>query len=313
MIIDDEVGSVAETSTAEAEEVLTDQPEAEDQDSESVAEYSDNEEPEEAEEGEGSETEDEQPELGSNSETVEVEYDGEVYAVPKRLKDAVMATKDYTEKTQSLADERRNYEAEKADFTQYMEASKAQSEQMANLAAIDQQLKSFEAYDWNAAFDADITSANKLQHQQQQLQAQRGQLVGAIQQGEQQRQEAQHQNMVRVAERTDAKLAKEVTGWGDEMKSDLGKFAVDMGLPANMVSNAVTYPEINILRLAQIGYKTENQVKAAVKSKDKKIVQVKPSKNLKPKRQSAPKTLSNVTDPVAYRELRLAQKRKAKG
>jgi len=119
--------------------------------------------------------------------------------------------------------------------------------------------------------------------------------------------------MVRVAERTDAKLAKEVTGWGIEMKSDLGKFAVDMGLPANMVSNAVTYPEINILRLAQIGYKTENQVKAAVKSKDKKIVQVKPSKSLKPKRQSAPKTLSNVTDPVAYRELRLAQKRKAKG
>ena len=313
MIIDDEVGSVAETSTAEAEEVLTDQPEAEDQDSESVAEDSDNEEPEEAEEGEGTETEDEQPELGSNSETVEVEYDGEVYAVPKRLKDAVMATKDYTEKTQSLADERRNYEAEKADFTQYMEATKAQSDQMANLAAIDQQLNHFETFDMNHLIDTDITSANKLQYQKQQLQAQRGQLVGAIQQGEQQRQEAQHQNMVRVAERTDAKLASEVTGWGDEMKSDLGKFAVDMGLPANMVSNAVTYPEINILRLAQIGYKTENQVKAAVKSKDRKIVQVKPSKSLKPKRQSAPKTLSNVTDPVAYRELRLAQKRKAKG
>ena len=119
--------------------------------------------------------------------------------------------------------------------------------------------------------------------------------------------------MVRIAEKTDARLSKEVTGWGDEMKADLGKFAVDMGLPADMVSRAVTYPEINILRLAQIGYKTENQVKAAVKSKDNKVVRVKPSKNLKPKRQSAPKSLSNVTDPVAYRELRLAQKRKAKG
>ena len=36
MIIDDQVGSVAETSTPEAEEVVTDQPEAEDQNSESV-------------------------------------------------------------------------------------------------------------------------------------------------------------------------------------------------------------------------------------------------------------------------------------
>lgn len=313
MIIDDQVGSVAETSTPEAEEVVTDQPEAEDQDSESVTQEGDYEEPEEAKESEESETEDEQPPEGSFSETVEVEYDGEVYEVPKRLKDAVMATKDYTEKTQSLADERRNYEAEKADFTQYMEASKAQSEQIANLAAIDQQLKQFETVDMNQLIDTDITSANKLQYQKQQLLVQRDQLVGAIQQGEAERQRLQHESMVRIAEKTDAKLSKEVTGWGDEMKADLGKFAVDMGLPADMVSRAVTYPEINILRLAQIGYKTENQVKAAVKSKDNRVVRVKPSKNLKPKRQSAPKSLSNVTDPVAYRELRLAQKRKAKG
>jgi hypothetical protein len=314
MIDDETVGSVSETSTAEVEEVQTDQPDTDDQASESVTETSDEDQPAEAEDGDEAEQDDEQPETGSDPDTVKVEYDGEEYEVPKRVKDAIMATKDYTEKTQALSDERKSYEAEKADFTQYMEASKAQSDQMANLAAIDQQLQSFQAYDWNAAFDADITSATKLQHQMQQLQSNREQLVQTIQHGETERQRVQHENMVRTAERTDAKLAQEVTGWGDEMKSGLGKFAVDMGLPADMVSRAVTYPEINILRLAQIGYRTEQQVKSAVKSKDKKVVEVVPSKNLKPKRQSAPKTLSNVTDPVAYRELRMAQKRKsAKG
>lgn len=309
MVDNDFVGSVAESSTPEAAEVVTDQAEAEDQVSESVGEEAD-EEPAETEEGEEAEEGEEQPDEGSDLDTVRVEYDGEEYEVPKRLKDAVMATKDYTEKTSRLAEERRDYEAEKEDFSRYMEASTAQTTNMANLAAIDQQIKSFDAYDWNAAFDADITSATKLQHQAQQLQAQRGQLVGAIQQGEQQRQEAQHQNMVRIAERTDAKLASEVTGWGDEMKSDLGKFAVDMGLPTAMVSNAVTYPEINLLRLAQIGYKTEQKVRNGAKTTNKKVVEIRPSKSLKPKRQGAPKSLSNVSDPQAYRELRMAQKRK---
>ena len=309
MVDNDFVGSVAEASTPEAAEVVTDQAEAEDQVSESVGEEA-NEEPAETEEGEEAEEGEEQPDEGSDLDTVRVEYDGEEYEVPKRLKDAVMATKDYTEKTSRLAEERRDYEAEKADFSQYMEASKAQSDQMANLAAIDQQLNHFETFDMNHLIDTDITSANKLQYQKQQLQAQRGQLVGAIQQGEQQRQEAQHQNMVRIAERTDAKLASEVTGWGDEMKSDLGKFAVDMGLPTAMVSNAVTYPEINLLRLAQIGYKTEQKVRNGAKTTNKKVVEIKPSKSLKPKRQGAPKSLSNVSDPQAYRELRMAQKRK---
>jgi hypothetical protein len=314
MFDDEDVGSVPETSTADVEEVQTDQPETDDQASESVSEDADDQPEEASNDDDESEQDDEQPEAGSDPDTVKVEYDGEEYEVPKRLKDAVMATKDYTEKTQALGDERRSYEAEKADFTQYMEATKAQSDQLANLAAMDQQLQSFQAYDWNAAFDADITSATKLQHQMQQLQSNREQLVQTIQQGETQRQGVQHENMVRTAERTDARLAQEVTGWGEEMKSELGKFAVDMGFPADAVSNAVTYPEINVLRLAQIGWKTEQQVKSAVKSKDRKVVAVKPSKNLKPKRQSAPKTLSNVSDPGAYRELRLAQKRKqAKG
>jgi len=307
--MDDEItGSVAETSVAEVEEVQEDQPEIEEEASESVAESND-EEPAEVDDEEA-EQEEEQPEEGSEPDTVRVEYDGEEYEVPKRLKDAVMATKDYTEKTQALAEDRRSYEAEKADFQQYMEASKAQADNMANLAAMDQQLESFRQYDWNAAFDADVTAATKLHHQMQQLQSQREQLVQTIQHGETERQRIQHEQMVRTAEKTDARLAQEVTGWGDEMKAELGKFAVDMGLPAQMVSNAVTYPEINLLRLAHIGFKTEQQVKAAVKSKDKKVVEVQPSKPLKPKRQAPPKTLSNTSDPEAYRKLRLAQKQK---
>ena len=215
-----------------------------------------------------------------------------------------MREQDYTVKTQTLA-------AEKHDFQQYMEATQANQQSMANLAAIDQQLQSYQEYDWNSAFDADITSATKLQHQMQQLQSQREQLVGTIQQGEQQRKALRHDNMVKVAQRTDAQLKKEIPNWGEGRKSELGRFAVEtMGFPAEMVAQAVTPPEILALHYAEIGYQTVQKVKNAKKPKGSKVVEVKPSKNLKPKKQSAPKSLSNVSDPNAYRELRMAQKRK---
>ena len=307
MYEDDSVDSVEESSTPEAEEVLEDQPEADVETSES--------EPEEAaEEGdEESETGDEQSEADSESGTVEVDYDGEVYEVPKRIKDAIMATKDYTEKTQSLAEERKSYEAERADFSQYMEASRAQSDKLANLAALDRQLESFNAYDWNAAFDADITAATKLQHQAQMLQSQRDQMVGEISQAEEERKALQHQNMVRTAERTDKALASKVANWGPERKAELGKFAVEtLGIPAAMVQNAVTEPEIMALHYAEIGFRTTQQVKAKAKA-DAKPKKAAPSVKLKAKRQSPPKSLSTVSDPAQYREMRLAQKRKKAG
>ena len=315
MIDGDTVDSVAEdTSTTRETEVRDDQPESIETSPESADGDADSEEPEETEDdGEESEEGDEQPQEGSDPELVTVEYDGEEYEVPKRLKDGLMATKDYTEKTQVLAEDRRNYEAERQDFSQYMEASKANSDQLANLAALDRQLQSYQAYDWNAAFDADITSATKLQHQFQQLQQQRESLVGQVQQSEQQRTQLQHENLVRTAQRTDAAMAKKIPNWGDARKSELGKFAVEtLGFPAQMVSNAVTEAEIMALHYAEVGYKTMQQVANASKADKKPKVVVLPSKDIKPKRQAAPKTLSNVRDPEEYRKLRIAQRQRKK-
>ena len=317
MFDDEVVDSVAEgTSAPEVEEVSDDQPETEDETPESAEGDADSDDqPDEASDNddEGSEDGDEQPEDGSDPELVTVEYEGEEYEVPKRLKDGLMATKDYTEKTQALAESKRTFEAEKQDFSQYMEASQAHSEQMANLTALDQQLQSFQAYNWNAAFDADITSATKLQHQFHQLQGQREQLVGTIQWAEQERTRLRHENMVRTAQRTDAQLAKELPNWTDERKAELGKFAVEtLGFPPEMVRNAVAVSEIKALHYAEVGFKMQQQVAAAAKGKPSEKVKILPSKDIKPKRQKPPKTLSNVSDPDEYRKMRMAQKQRKK-
>ncbi len=306
IMADDQVDSVAEdTSTAEGEEVQEDQSEAEGNIPES-----DDEAPEEADEdGEESEEGDEQPDEGSDPDLVTVELDGKEYKVPSRLKDAVMATKDYTQKTQALAEQRNAQVARETDFTQYMEASTAHADHMANLAAIDRQLGSFQAYDWNAAFDADITSATKLQHQYNALQQERDQVVGLVQQSEQQRQTAANDTMMRTAMRTDAQMAKELPNWGDKRKAELGTFAVEkLGFTPQQISRAVTPQEIKTLHYAELGFRMSQQVADATKAEKKpKATVLSPSKNIAPKRQTAPRTLSTVTSPDEYRKLRMAQ------
>lgn len=299
---------VEETSEQEVEEVIEDQSETESETSESESEE-DIEEVEETEDDD-EESEEDQDEDQSKTTSAKIEYEGKEYDVPPELKDAFMRNKDYTEKTQALSTQRQEHQAKVEDFNQYVEATQAHSENMNRLAALDMELQKFNI-DWDAFYDADPTAATKADRQLRSLQEQRQYLVGEIQQSEQIRQQQIGQQKAKTAAATDAQLAKELPNWTKEHKATLGKFAVDvLGLPAKEVSNAVTPGEMKAIYYAEIGYRLMNKVKTDTKAKSKPQVKVEPTKTLKPKRQSAPKSLSNVTDPEQYRKLRMAQQRK---
>jgi len=305
MFDDNEVDSGAdEPSTDEnTEEVLEDQPEVDVEESGEAGDGQDD-EPEEG-------SQDDQPETSEVVETVTVEYDGKEYNVPANIKDALMRESDYTAKTTAVAEQRKALEAERQEFQQYAEASKFHSEGKAQLAAIDQQLKAYDEYDWNTAFETNITEATKLKYQAEQLQRNRQDVVGKIQEAEQERTRLHSENMARTAERTDAQLKTEIPNWGEDVKSELGRFAVEtMGFPAEAVANAVTPQEIKALYYAQIGYKTLNSVKAQTAKAKAPAKVAKPSVNIKPKRQKAPTDLSKISDPEAYRNARLARQRR---
>lgn len=309
-----EVGSVAEdTSTPDAEEVVeNDQPEVEGEVSGEANLEAEDSEADEVEEGDQPEEDDDtSEEVASTDDIVEVEYNGKVHKVPAELKDALMLTKDYTHKTQALAETRKQFEAEQQEFRQYVEASTAQSEKMAELKAIDQQLQQFQQYDWNSAYDADLAGATKLRHQMEQLGQQRNALVQDIQQTEGERQRLYNENLAKTAQRTDAQLKTEIPNWGDDLKAELGQFAVEtMGFSADAVSKAVTPQEIKALYYAHVGYKALEQAKQkAAQAKQPKEVKA-PPKKVAPRRQKAPSDLSKISDPAAYREAYLARKRK---
>jgi len=138
-----------------------------------VAEAAEPDTPEEAapppaEEAKDGETNEYEAEPADDLVEIELE-DGEKYRVPPKLKDRVMADKDYTVKTQELATQRKAIE----DKAQYLEAreklSQALTEEMAEVQRLEYQRKQFEGLDWSALYNADPGQAMKLRDQRDEL------------------------------------------------------------------------------------------------------------------------------------------------
>jgi hypothetical protein len=114
---------------------------------------------------------------------VEIELeDGEKYRVPPKLKDRVMADKDYTVKTQELAVQRKAVE-DKAMFVEAREKlSEALNEDMAEVQRLEYQRKQYEGLDWSALYNADPGQAMKLRDQRDELAREIAQKTDTLQQ-----------------------------------------------------------------------------------------------------------------------------------
>jgi hypothetical protein len=127
----------------------------------------------------------------------EIEHDGEKFKVPKKLKDAFLRQDDYTRKTQAVAEERRQVEARDAQIRQHFEQRQAQFQAQAEfqqkhikdvaaVVSIDERLGQLSRIDWDALETADPMQAVKLNRQVQQLQLQKQDIVGRLNQAQQQ-------------------------------------------------------------------------------------------------------------------------------
>ena len=130
-------------------------------------------EPPEAQTAEPAEADEAEPneyEAEPADDLVEIELDdGEKYRVPPKLKDRVMADKDYTVKTQELAVQRKAIE----DKAQYIEAREKLSEalraDMDEVQRLEYQRKQYEGLDWSALYNADPGNAMRLRDQRDEL------------------------------------------------------------------------------------------------------------------------------------------------
>ena len=164
--------------------------------------------PEQVEEGEVAVAE-ALPEEGEQAEVTEeddgelVEIEGKSYRVPKELKGMVLMHKDYTQKTQEVADQRRAVEERAQALQQHEQVLGASFEKAVEFRQVQDRLAQFEALDWNALVDADPAQAQKLTIAYQQLQREAQTKFSELQQTQVQAQQltaTQRQQMLAEAE-----------------------------------------------------------------------------------------------------------------
>lgn len=111
-----------------------------------------------------------QPDEQEEDDSEEVEIEGKSYRVPKELKDMVLMHKDYTQKTQAVADQRRAVE-EQAQALETRQRLMSQTfDKAVEFKAVKDKLSQYDQIDWQSLTDQDPVQAQKLFFTYQQLQ-----------------------------------------------------------------------------------------------------------------------------------------------
>lgn len=150
---------------------------------------------------------------------------------------------DYTQKTQSLADERKAIEARdqavKAQEQAFQEQAKIQQaliKEVGQVQSIDEQIAQFNTIDWNQLTDTDPVQAQKLFFQYTQLTNKRNGLIQEVQ--------AKHQNLTRqqqlrqqeILAKGQEELQRDIPGWNQEKVSEIREAAKKYGASEDQLS-----------------------------------------------------------------------------
>jgi hypothetical protein len=158
-----------------------------------------------------------------------VKFKGKKDAV-ERAKAERLMHKDYTQKTQTVAEEKKAAEAEKAQYRQATQLHQALAEEIGEIKVIDRQLAAYKDVNWHAWADADPAAASKAHIAFTQLQTQRGQLVGAATQKDWQlKQFAERENAKRMNE-AEAVVQRELKDWSPKKYQELQDFGRGVGV-----------------------------------------------------------------------------------
>ena len=208
--------------------------------------------PEQIEEGEVAESEElpqeeQQPEPEAEDDGELVEIEGKSYRVPKELKDMVLMHKDYTQKTQAVAEQRRAVEERAQALEQREQALGASFEKAVEFREVQNKLAQFEALDWNALVDAD-PQAQKLAIAYQQLQREAQAKYAELQQSQAQVQQlTEHQRQQMLAEAAQDLRAR-LPDFGPQTAEQIRKTAQEhYGLKAEELDGLIDARHVHIL------------------------------------------------------------------
>lgn len=177
----------------------------------------------------GDELVDEQSEAGEEEE-LEEELDGVKVRGKKealeRLKAERLMQADYTRKTQEAAELRKQAEAERQAVEIEKQVHFQNMNEVATMKAIEMRYQQIAALDLT---DSDPVQQMKLDRELRTLQAQHAQLQNSISQRHAQFTAMQQQEAARQLAEGQRVLQREIPGWGEELRDNLVKYALQNG------------------------------------------------------------------------------------
>lgn len=250
---EDVIDADEEVSTPETD---TDETEASDEGSdEDVSDDADQADEESDDEGDGLE---------------EVEFEGVKARIPAAFKAALMRERDYTQKTQAVAETRKELEARQAELSQQAEAIQQLSEDRVNLAVVERQLAAFKELDWTKLEEEDPDEANRLFRQQQRLRERRDDLAKTVETKQNElaltRKRDADQAHAKAVEDCVAVLSRDIKGWSPELAGKLETFATkELGYsPRELVG--ITDPKFyKTIHAAYLGRQAQQRLKTQTK------------------------------------------------
>lgn len=194
------------------------------------------------------------------------EHDGQKYRIPKAVKPLLMMQSDYTRKTQEVAEQRKALEAERATHAEQAEQARKNIVDLAQLYNMNSQLEQFAKVNWEQMWNDDPVKAGALSSQFQALRHHRDQLMGTLQQKEQERVLNAQREAAKRNEEAQAVLKRDIPEWSPELASKLRDFAVSKGgMTAEEVAAVVDPRHVKLLHLAYVGQQLIDKQRQAAK------------------------------------------------
>ena len=199
----------------------------------------------------------------------EIEIDGELYEVPAKLKEAFLRQSDYTQKTQSLAAERKEAEVLRATVVQAQKQQEfVQSIQLeaGQLQMLDYQITQYREY---MRANVDSLSGNeleKLRFHIEEAKLQKDELTGKLQYRWNEHQHAQQQSEKELLDKSTEVLRSKVSNWSEDTEKAIVDYARQNGFTDDEVKYARFDPrQLVLAHKAMLYDKLQSGKAAAVK------------------------------------------------
>lgn len=198
-----------------------------------------------------------------------VDDDGKEWEVPEALTPALMKNKDYTTKTQALADERRQLEEQRAAFEAEKKRTDEDLQIDGELARLSNLASQYDKLNWDEMFEMDRDDAMHKQFQYGRVREEIARLEGLRQSRSEARLQEAQSAMIKRTHDAEEYAKANIPGWSQGKDAELLDFAREVGFDDQTLRENISPAFIKMLYRASLGEqvlnRTKNQTRKAAK------------------------------------------------